>query len=119
MKSLNILLVEDCGLIQEIQSHLFQTLGHQVTSASDGFEALQKLKLQKFDVILMDLVMPGMDGMACSKQIRANGIQTPIIALSGNNSADTQQACFDAGMDGFLKKPTDKNTFQHVMQQLF
>ncbi|CAN8140409.1 response regulator [Thiomicrorhabdus sp. 6S2-11] len=118
MKSLKLLLVEDDDILQQIQSGYFQTYGHEVTIAADGKEALAVLKRQGFDVILMDLNMPIMDGFECSREIRKKFIQTPIVALSGNDSAETKDACFDAGMNGFLKKPTDRETFEFMMQHL-
>ncbi|QKI88284.1 response regulator [Thiomicrorhabdus xiamenensis] len=118
MRSLKILLVEDNEIFQQIQAHMLTRLGHEVVTASSAQKALATLKLFAFDVILMDLVMPEMDGFECAREIKAMNVQTPIVALSGNDSQETKDACFEAGMSGYLKKPTDKDTFEFMMQQV-
>lgn len=118
MKSLKLLLVEDNDILQQIQSHMFDQLGHKTIIMSNGAQALEAVKTDAFDLILMDLIMPGIDGIECARQIQQMNIQTPIIALSGNDSQDTKKACFEVGMRGFLKKPTDKQTFQFMVEQV-
>lgn len=118
LKSLKLLLVEDCDILQQIQVHMFQSLGHNVFPVSNGKKALEISKLTKFDLILMDLVMPEMDGFECAKQLRAMNVKTPIVALSGNDTPETVEACFAAGMNGFLKKPTNRNAFESMVNQV-
>lgn len=118
MQSLKLLLVEDNDILQQIQSHMFDQLGHEVVIAADAEQALKALKQSAFDLIIMDLIMPGIDGIECTRQIKQMNIQTPVIALSGNDSQETKNACFDVGMCGFLKKPTDKKTFQFMVEQV-
>jgi CheY-like chemotaxis protein len=82
--------------------------GHRVSVAEDGNAALQATIEQTFDLILMDMQMPGLSGVEVTRQIRANegdGPHTPIVALTANAFAEDREACLDAGMDGYVSKP--------------
>ncbi|BBP44851.1 hypothetical protein THMIRHAS_02240 [Thiosulfatimonas sediminis] len=118
MQSLKLLLVEDNDILQQIQSHMLDQLGHEVVIAADAQQALKAVQQDSFDLIIMDLILPGIDGIECTRQIKQMNIQTPIIALSGNDAQETKDACFDVGMAGFLKKPTDKKIFQFMVDQV-
>lgn len=118
IKPLKLLLVEDAEMLQKLQAAMFTKFGHTLSIACNGEQALQTLNQEHFDVILMDLMMPGMDGFECTKHIRNLGITTPIIALSGNDDTETQNTCFDVGMNGFLKKPTNKSAFDIMMRHV-
>lgn len=91
---------------------------HEVVVASGCKRALRALNMFQFDIILMDLNMPEIDGYQCSQEIQNLNITTPIIALSGCDPQQLQDKCFAAGMSAYLKKPTNKLTFEHVIQQL-
>lgn len=118
MKKLNILLVEDNDILRQIQTKVFQGYGHEILAVESAESALTVLHQKKFDLILMDLVMPKMDGFECTKKIKALQIQTPIVALSGNNSDEIQGDCLLAGMSGFLAKPTNKGAFDSIIKQV-
>lgn len=119
MQSLKILLVEDSDILREIQAKMIHSIGHKIATVANGEQALERLHNTQFDLILMDLVLPGLSGIETTHKIKQLHIDTPIIALSGNQTVATQEACFDAGMAAFLKKPTDAKTFTTVLQKVF
>ncbi len=80
-------------------------LGQSVTLARDGAEGVAAAASGSFDLILMDMQMPVMDGIAAARAIRATGDPTPIIAMTANASDRDRQSCLEAGMDGFEPKP--------------
>jgi len=101
----NVLLVEDNPVNQKIADRMLTKLGMNVTVANNGNEALQAVVIDHFDLILMDLQMPEKDGIQATQEIRAMGLSMPILALTANSTIESQQACFDAGMVGFISKP--------------
>ncbi len=106
---MNILVVEDC----KINCHFFLTIlrkaGHEVRSAGNGAVALELLKRQPADIVLMDVHMPVMDGLEATRRVRAgycNGVRNiPIIAVTASVSIEQHQACLLAGMNEVLIKP--------------
>ncbi|WP_372766628.1 ATP-binding protein [Pseudoalteromonas sp.] len=103
VKSAKILLVDDVPLNQQIAKAMLA--GHTVTTANNGVEAVTKAQESTFDIILMDCLMPELDGFDATKQIRQLGIKTPIVALTASNQNETKEKCLAAGMDDFLSKP--------------
>lgn len=107
----HVLLVEDSPINQRLASLLLSSLGCQITLANDGHEAVAAFEAGKFDLILMDLELPTMDGITASRTIRLiesqrnTATRTPIVALTANISDGDRQACLAAGMDGCLSKP--------------
>ncbi|MBE0493509.1 MAG: response regulator [Thiomicrospira sp.] len=116
--SLKILLVDDKLMMRKIQGEILQSVGHHVNVVSSGISALEQVKLHCYDLILMDIQMPLMDGLETTKQIRDGGINTPIVALTGNDSVEERERCRHAGMDGFLAKPINLKHFNIQIQQL-
>ena len=116
---MKILLVEDNDILRKLQADTFQKLGHKVATAPSGQKAIEALKHISFDLILMDLVMPEMDGFETTRLILQQPSAPPIIALTGNDDEQIKQDCFDAGMVAFLTKPTDSKTFTSVVEQIF
>jgi signal transduction histidine kinase/ActR/RegA family two-component response regulator len=108
-RPLHILLVEDNAINHTLATRLLQKCGHTVTLATSGAEALKATETQSFDLVLMDLQMPGMDGFEATANIRARearlGRYTPIIALTAHAMKDDRQRCLAAGMDGYVSKP--------------
>ncbi|KOR33510.1 hypothetical protein TI05_00540 [Achromatium sp. WMS3] len=104
-----VLLVEDHKINQTVAIDMLQTLNMQVTVANNGKEALKKLAIQPYDIILMDLHMPVMDGFQASRKIRQ--IQQfdtiPIIAMTAAVMEKDRQACIDVGMNDHIAKPID------------
>jgi signal transduction histidine kinase/CheY-like chemotaxis protein len=115
---LSILVTEDNEINALLVRALLVKLGHRPTMAENGAAAIESLLAARaagapYDCVLMDLHMPGMDGLEATRRIRAieaehGDARTPIVALTANVSADDRDACLDAGMDGFLIKPLDR-----------
>jgi len=106
---LNILLAEDNHVNQLVATRLLEKMGHAITIANNGVEALSLLETRSFDLILMDVQMPKMDGFAATKSIRINEIKTgkhlPIIAMTAHALKGDRERCVEAGMDGYVTKP--------------
>jgi PAS domain S-box-containing protein len=107
-----VLLVEDEPINQEIAHMQLQDIGFVVTIAGTGVEAVDQAKQHPFDLVLMDMQMPVMDGLEATRQIRAlDGYKTvPIIAMTANAFAENRDKCLQAGMNDFLSKPIFPNT---------
>ncbi len=107
----NILIVEDNPANQLVTSMFVSELGCQSKIVENGEEAVAEVQANDYDVVLMDLNMPIMDGLHATKLIRAMGgkfASLPIIAVTANALSDSRDECFDAGMNEFVSKPVDK-----------
>ena len=111
--SLNILLAEDNVINQKLAMALLTKQGHRVTVTVNGAEAVEISASTDFDLILMDLQMPVMDGLAATAAIRqresGNGRRLPIVAMTANALAGDRERCLAAGMDGYVSKPIRVN----------
>ncbi|WP_166114006.1 CHASE domain-containing protein [Pseudoalteromonas sp. Z9A5] len=107
-----LLLVEDNPLNQHVASAILKTKGCTADIASDGFEAIEKLTENTYDIVLMDIQMPKMDGLQATKVIRneLGLIDLPIIGLSANAHDDDVKKAAACGMDNYITKPIDANT---------
>ena len=107
---LRILLVEDNPANQKLATYILQERGHAVEIAGDGREAMRMAQQNGYDVILMDVQMPGIDGLEATKAIRDrdNGQRrVPIVAMTAHAMKGDRERCLAAGMDGYLSKPID------------
>jgi signal transduction histidine kinase/ActR/RegA family two-component response regulator len=108
-RPLRVLLAEDNEINQQIALEFLQMRGHHVRITGNGAEALAAFAKERFDVILMDVQMPKMDGFQATAAIRekekTTGSRVPIIAMTGYAMKGDRQRCMDAGMDGYLCKP--------------
>ena len=112
-----VLVAEDSSVIQNLTKKVLQFQNYDIFSVKDGQQVLDKMENEDFDVILMDINMPNMNGMECSKQIRAlpdqDKAQTPIIAISGNANNYTEEDFKNAGINEYIPKPID---FDHLVE---
>ena len=104
-----ILLVEDNELNYEIAKTVLEEAGFRVDGASNGKEAVDKASDNTYDVILMDIQMPIMDGYEATKELRKLGNRTPIIAMTANAFSEDRKKAKEVGMDGYIAKPIDVN----------
>ncbi len=108
-RSLNVLLAEDSRVNQKLAVALLEKWGHQVTIANNGRQAVDTWGQRAFDVILMDVQMPDLDGLEATRQIRrleaGSTRRTPIIALTAHALKGDEERCLDAGMDAYVTKP--------------
>jgi len=108
-QSLRILLAEDNPVNQETATTMLKKLGHSVTVANNGLEAIETLEKQEFDLIFMDVQMPEMDGLTATSMIReseqASGKHIPIVAMTAHAMKGDQERCLEAGMDDYISKP--------------
>ncbi len=103
--SLDLLLVEDDAVVADVVRGLLGRQGHRVVHASHGLAALAELDVARFDLALLDLDLPGIDGLALARLIRGRGQALPLLALTARADAEAEPAARAAGMDGFLRKP--------------
>ena len=127
-RGLSILVAEDNEINALLMRSLLARLGHQAVITTDGEEALESWLAANsadtpYDLILMDIQMPKLDGIATARRIREReagrpGRRTPILALTANTLVEDRYACFEAGMDGFLIKPLDREKLSEALQGL-
>ena len=91
---------------------------HQPRLAHDGVEALEALERERFDLVLMDVQMPRMDGFEATRRLRAAGVDLPIIALTAHAMKDDEARCLAAGMNGYLTKPFTASGLRAVIEQV-
>jgi PAS domain S-box-containing protein len=118
-KSLLILLAEDNRINQTVATRMLERMGHSMVVAGNGKEALALLELHSFDLVLMDIQMPEMDGLTATMRIRENERSTqlhmPIVAMTAHAMTGDRERCIEAGMDGYITKPINR---QHLEEAL-
>ena len=121
---LKILLVEDNLLNQRVVTFSLKKYDHEVTIANNGLEAVELFRVNKFDVILMDLMMPVMDGLEATVKIREeeemnnSDKRIPIIAITANTMDNDRDTCISYGMDDFMSKPFDIEKLHNIFSEL-
>lgn len=119
---MKILVAEDNAINRELVHHILTQLGHAVVMAHTGREVLVKHGEQRFDLILMDLWMPDLDGLAACAAVRerelATGCRTPIIAVTAHAIKGDREACLAAGMDDYLAKPVRRESLEEAIRRV-
>jgi two-component system sensor histidine kinase/response regulator len=118
-KSLHILLAEDNAINQKLAIRLLEKRGHRVTVACNGRDALSALAKEPFDLVLMDVQMPEMDGLEATRLLRekemASGHRQPVVAMTALVMKGDRERCIEAGMDGYLSKPIRPQELDEVL----
>ena len=118
---LRILLAEDNVVNQKLMLHVLEKRGYSVTVAADGLLALEVFKNQSFDLVLMDIQMPGIGGFEATEAIRqieqATSGHIPIVALTAHAMKGDRERCLEAGMDDYLTKPIQKEALFDAIQR--
>jgi two-component system, sensor histidine kinase and response regulator len=120
--SLRILLAEDNLVNQRVAMTMLGKMGHGVTLATTGLEALEQWRQSDFDLILMDVQMPEMTGLEATKQIRreeAMGTHVPIVAMTASAMSEDRDRCLAAGMDDFISKPVSSKVIEQIITATF
>jgi CheY-like chemotaxis protein len=121
-RSLRVLLAEDNPVNQTLAMRILEKLGHNVQVVNDGREALRRSQAEEFDLILMDVQMPEMDGLEATKAIRAaeasTGKHMSIIAMTAHAMKGDREKCLSAGMDGYLSKPIRIDELKRTMSEV-
>lgn len=118
-RPLSILLAEDNAMNQRVTIGILEKRGHFVVAVNSGMEALQAIACQRFDVVLMDVQMPDMDGLETTAAIRLREQETgghvPIIALTAHAMRGDRERCIQAGMDDYLSKPVESDVLRKTV----
>jgi len=119
VEGLRLLLVEDNAVNRKVATHLLTRMGHQVETALNGADAVEKLRKQSWDLILMDIQMPVMDVFEATATIRAMkgaAARTPIVAMTAHALQGDKERCLAAGMDGYISKPVQQETLREILE---
>ena len=115
---LRLLLVEDDATVAEVLTGLLQSLGHEVIHVPHGLAALSEASAATFDMALLDLDLPGINGLALAGQLRAGGFAAPLLAITARADAEAEPLARSAGFDGFLRKPVTRAVLGHEIDVL-
>jgi len=120
--SLRVLVAEDNPVTQRLTARLLEKRGHSVTTVENGSEALRALESTNFDIVLMDVQMPEMDGFAATTALRgreeSTGQHIPVIALTAHAMKQDEERCRAAGMDGYVSKPIEPHHLFTTIESL-
>lgn len=118
-----ILLVEDNPINQMVASKMLEKFGLKPELANNGIEALEKLKQQAFDLVLMDCQMPEMDGFEATREIRQRAVMAigdkplPVVAMTANVMSGDRERCLEVGMDDYIGKPVKRDKLEAVLRK--
>jgi len=117
-EALKILLVEDNFSNVALTTKVLRKKGHKIEVAVNGIEAVEKSSKDVYDVILMDIQMPEMDGLEATREIRKRGGRVPIIAMTASAMKGDYEACLEAGMDGYIPKPINVYEINETIERI-
>ncbi|OPY53665.1 MAG: hybrid sensory histidine kinase BarA [Methanosaeta sp. PtaU1.Bin060] len=115
--SMRVLLAEDNPCSQELMLRMLKYMGHYADVANNGLEVLHVLETRSYDVILMDIQMPEMDGLEATRAIRRrwHDRSIKIIAVTGCNQKGDREMCIQAGMDDYMSKPVKREDLESIL----
>ena len=121
MNAKKVLIAEDSSVIQNLTKKILQFQNYEITAVKNGKEVMKELEKGSFDIILMDINMPQMDGMTCAQEIRklSDPIKSaiPIVAITGNAKIYSDEDFKSAGINAFLQKPLDFDRLVEVVKE--
>ena len=118
ISALNILIAEDNPVNQKVTQLMLQRIGHRADLAANGQEVLRAMENRAYDLVLMDIQMPDMNGIEATKHIRSRWQQGPkIIAITSFDPEFCREQCFSAGVDDFINKPIRMNELDAAIER--
>ena len=114
----HFLIVDDSLLARHTHSNILQEMGHETTVACNGVEGLKLLQQAAFDAILVDMMMPEMDGIGFLKALKESGSRVPVIVLSADIQETKRIECLDLGARAFLEKPAKKQKLGNLLGEV-
>ena len=121
MSAKKVLVAEDSSVIQNLTKKILQFQNYEITAVKNGKEVIKELEKSNFDIILMDINMPQMDGMTCAKEIRkmTDSVKAniPIVAITGNAKNYSEDDFKSAGINAYLQKPLDFDKLVEVVKE--
>jgi two-component system sensor histidine kinase/response regulator len=116
---LSILLAEDNEINIRVAQTIFTSIGYNIDVARNGKEAVEKVKNKPYDIVFMDLVMPEMDGLQATIEIRGSGQQLPIIAMTATASSKSKSRAISTGMNDYIVKPVKTDVIRNILLKWF
>lgn len=113
-----VLLVDDNAVNRRVGQRLLEKEGYAVEVSEGGREALDYLSRARFDLVLMDVQMPDLDGLETTRALRLRGDSTPIVALTANALVGDRELCLEAGMNEYLTKPLDLAKLRDIVERV-
>ena len=121
-RPMKILVAEDNPINQKFVQVALKKAGHVITSVTDGRQAVDAINRESFDLVLMDVQMPEMDGFEATSRIRQyqkeSGVHIPIVAMTANAMKGDREKCIEAGMDDYLSKPVKVRELLEVLEKI-
>lgn len=119
-RSIRVLVVDDSKMVRSISRKRLASVGYDVMLATDGYDAISSIVEHRPDIVLMDVMMPGIDGYETCELLKAHRLYSaiPLIMLSGNDRESDRQKGFEAGFDHCLAKPVDENELNAIIGKL-
>lgn len=116
---LSILVVEDNDINVKVAETIFSNLGYTIDIARNGSDAIKKVKNKHYDIVFMDLVMPDIDGVQATVEIRGSGYQMPIVAMTATANYKTKSKAIASGMNDYIVKPVKIDTIRNILLKWF